>query len=53
MPGLGEVPPPGEGAELPRHVAWVDLLTLLDPSQGNQRQIAVRANHSAHIGPGH
>ena len=51
MPGLGEVPPPGEGGELPRHVAWVDLLALLDLGQGNQRKIVVRVNHSAYIGP--
>ena len=51
VPGLGEVPPPGEGGELPRHVAWVDLLALLDLGQGNQKKIVVRVNHSAYIGP--
>ena len=51
MPGLGELTPPGEGGELPRHVARVDLPAPLDLGQGNERKIAVRVNHSAYIGP--
>ena len=51
MPGLGELTPPGEGGELPRHVARVDLPALFDLGQGNQRKIVVMVNHSDYIGP--
>ena len=37
MPGLGEVTPPGCGGQLPRHVAWADLLALPDAGLGLDR----------------
>ena len=51
VPGLGEMTPPGRDGQLPRHVAWADLLALHDLSQGNQTQLVIQANHCAHIGP--
>ena len=51
VPGLGEVTPPGHGGQLPHHVARADLLAFHDLSQCNQRQLVIRANHRAHIGP--
>ena len=51
VPGLGEVTPPGRSGQLPCHVARADFLALHDLSQGNQRQLVIRANHCAHIGP--